>query len=56
MKTLKCIKANKPCYFVFRTRCPWENFKFFMNFMVEAAEVDLQEKTMVRTTMCCTNH
>jgi hypothetical protein len=27
-----------------------------MNFMVEAAEVDLQEKTMVRTTMCCTNH
>jgi hypothetical protein len=48
MKTLKCIKANKPCYFVFRTRCPWENFKFFMNFMVEAAEVDLQEKTMSR--------
>ena len=24
--------------------CP--NFKFFMNFMVEAAEVELQEKTM----------
>jgi hypothetical protein len=25
-----------------------ENFKFFMNFMVEAAEVDLQEKIMDR--------
>jgi hypothetical protein len=49
MKTMKCIKANKLCYFVFRTRCPLENFKFFMNFMVEAAEVDLREKTMPAT-------
>ena len=48
MKTMKRIKANKLCYFVFRTRCPLENFKFFMNFMVEAAEVDLQEKIMDR--------
>jgi len=53
MKTMKCIKANKLCYFVCRTRCPLRNFKFFMNFMVEAAEVELQEKTMTAIPQCC---
>ena len=45
MKSMKCIKAN---------------FKLFMNFMVEAAEVELQEKTMgkaaARHVVCLTPH
>ena len=47
MKTMKCIKANKPDNFSHRTQWPLENFKFFMNFMVNAANVGFQEKTMV---------
>ena len=46
MKTMKCIKANKPDNFSHRTQWPLENFKFFMNFMVNAANVGFQEKTM----------
>ena len=46
MKTMKCVKTNKHARFFRRIDSPSRNVKFFMNFMVDAAEVRLQEKTM----------